>query len=209
MTQTAYARAVDLFEALVTAPERDAHTTPARLIQSAGLPASTGYRHVAALEADGLLRRDESGTYLPGLSAIRTGLRGFGLGRLAPLAQPTLLQLRQMTQHTAFLAVLQDMDVHMGPHSLGRETRLTRLSPRYSFDVIPDLTLGAVSALDLRAFEDGIPRRTATLMVPVEATSRQIVTLGLVLNPSRGSNPDHHRALLQVHARVADALQDR
>ncbi|MEM1078065.1 MAG: hypothetical protein AAGI09_06005 [Pseudomonadota bacterium] len=208
MTQTAYARAVDLFEALVTPPDRAAHATPAGLIQSAGLPASTGYRHVAALEADGLLRRDESGTYLPGLSAIRTGLRGFGLGRLAPLAQPTLLQLRQMTQHTAFLAVLQDMEVHMGPHSLGRETRLTRLSPRYSFDVIPDLNLGTVSALDLRTFEEGMPRRTATLMVPVDTTASLIVTLGLVLNPSRGDNPDLHRALLQVHDRVAEALRD-
>ena len=70
------------------APENAVHATPAQLIQSAGLPSSTGYRHVAALEAEGLLRRDATGVYLSGLSAIRTGLAGYGLGHLAPLSQP-------------------------------------------------------------------------------------------------------------------------
>ncbi len=94
MTQTAYTRAVEMFEALVSSAEAATHATPARLIQSAGLTASSGYRHVAALEAEGMVRRDAAGTYLRGLSAIRTGLRGFGIGRLAPIAQPVLLQLR-------------------------------------------------------------------------------------------------------------------
>lgn len=206
MKQTSYDRAIEAFEALVKAPERGAHTTPARLIQTAGLPASSGYRHVAALEAEGLLRRDTSGTYLPGLSAIRIGLRGYGFGRLAPLAQPILLQLRQTTQHTAFLAVVEDMDVRMGPHSMGRETRKTRLLPTYSFEAIPDLSASAVAEVGLRYFEDRIPRRLATLMVAVDSSPTSIAALGLVLNPSRGSSPTLTQALEQACNQATDAL---
>ena len=150
MTQTAYARAVEKFEALVSGAEAATHETPAQLIQFAGLSASTGYRHIAALEAEGLVRRDAAGTYLTGLTAIRTGLRGFGMGRLAPIAQPVLLQLRQATRHTAFLAVVQGMDLLIGPHSLGRETGNVRLGRVYGFEAVPEVVQGEARELGLQ-----------------------------------------------------------
>ena len=205
MTHSAYHRAVDMFEALLNAPKNDIHETPASLIQAAGLPTTTGYRHVATLEAEGLLRRDENGAYLSGPSAIRLGLRAYGLGRLSPLVQPILLQLKQVSQHTSFLAVIQDMDLSMGPHSLGRETRGTRLLQRYSFDAIPDLTIGKVSPVGLRSFEDGMVRRMATLMVPIQETSAHVVVLGLALNPTRGPDDRLSDALLQAFRQFADA----
>jgi len=206
MTQNAYDRAVATFEALVNAPRQGAHAAPARLIQSAGLPASSGYRHVAALEAEGFLRRDTTGTYLPGFAGLRIGLQGYGLGRLAPLAQPILLQLRQLTQHSAFMAVVQDMEVYMGPHYLGRETRNTRLVRHYSFETIPDLDTSAVSEIGLRYVNGGIARRLGVLMVALDSTPSSIMTIGLVINPSRGPSDTLIEALDQAHAQIARAL---
>ncbi len=207
MTQTAYARADETFEALVSGAETAAYETPAQLIQSAGLSASTGYRHVAALEAEGLVRRDAAGTYFTGLTAIRTGLRGFGMGRLAPIAQPVLLQLRQATQHTAFLAIVQDMDLLIGPHSLGRETRNARLERVYGFEAIPELAKGEAREMGLRYFDDGIARRISTLMTPIDSTPSMVVALGLVLNPSRVTPDALSQALVQAHDQIATALE--
>ena len=207
MTQTAYMRAVKMFEALMSEAEAETHATPAKFIQAAGLSASTGYRHVAALEAEGLVRRDAAGTYLAGLTAIRTGLRGFGVGRLAPIAEPVLLQLRQATQHTAFLAIVQDMDLLVGPHSLGRETRTTKLERRYGFEAIPDLVPGEARETGLRYFDDGIARRISALMTPIDSTASSVVVLGLVLNPGRGVKEVLSRALLQAQDQIAAAVE--
>lgn len=209
MTTNAYSRAVDAFEALITAPQKALHTTPASLFNAVGIPSSSGYRHVATLEAEGLLRRDVGGGYLSGLTALRTGFHGFGLGRLAPMAQPILMQLRQSTQHTAFVAVVEDMELTMGPHSIGRESQKSEISRTYSFDAIPDFNLGSVTEVALRSFGDGIARRTNVLVVPVMTTERFIVLLGLVLNPRRGVSQSLESTLLhaseQILATKADA----
>ena len=205
MRQTAYTRAVEMFEAFVTAPEQTAHATPASLIQSAGASASTGYRHVAALEAEGLLRRDTTGTYLTGLVAIRTGLKGYGLGRIAPLVQPILMQLRQATQHTAYLAVVQDMDLQMGPHSLGRETRGIRLRREYSFETIPDMEIGKTTQVGLLTRNSDIARRVSTLMVPVYSSISSIVVIGLIVNSARDISQDLTTSLYQACTQIRSA----
>ncbi|WP_136440708.1 hypothetical protein [Pacificoceanicola onchidii] len=208
MKDNAYTRAVDSFEALIAAPQQALHATPAGLFNAAGIPASSGYRHVAALEAEGLLRRDAGGGYLPGLTALRTGFHGFGLGRLAPMAQPILVQLRQSTQHTAFVAVVEDMDLTMGPHSIGRESQKTQISHNYSFDAIPDFTLGAVSEVALRSVSEGIARRTAALVVPVMSTERFIVLVGLLLNPRRSVPQNLEGALAHAAEQIVASGAD-
>jgi len=203
MTQSAYARAIDVFEALLNAPALEAQDTPARLIRAAGLPASSGYRHTATLEAEGMLRRDAQGCYLPGMSAIRVGLQGFGIGRLAPLVQPILLQLRQNTQLTSFLAMAQDLDLHMGPHSIGRETRGTALQRSYGFETIPEFEIGEVAEIGLRWFEGRVARRTNVALIPVESTATSIAVIGLVLNATRGATDLQTRALRQAYGQIA------
>ncbi|KIC47212.1 hypothetical protein RA28_05930 [Ruegeria sp. ANG-S4] len=204
MTHSAYARAVDAFEALISAPGRDALASPAGLIRAAGVPASSGYRHTATLEAEGMLRRDAHGHYLPGMSAIRVGLQGFGLGRLAPLVQPILLQLRQSTQLTSFLAVAQDMELHMGPYTIGRETRGMTVQPSYGFESIPDLVIGDVSEVGLRWFEGSVARRTTVALIPVESSTSSIALIGLVLNATRGASDLHIRALQQAFGQTKE-----
>ena len=202
MTHSAYARAVEAFDALITAPEREAFDSPAGLIRAAGLPASSGYRHTAALEAEGMLRRDAQGHYLTGMSAIRVGLRGFGMGRLAPLVQPILLQLRQSTQLTSFLAVAQDMELRMGPHTVGRETRGMSLQPAYGFETVPDLVIGQVSEVGLRWFDGPVARRTNVAVIPVESSTRSIALIGFVLIATRGASDLQVRALRQAYEQV-------
>lgn len=206
MTVTAYARSVELFEALMQAPTSEPHETPASLIQAANIPATSGYRHVAALEAEGFLRRDPSGTYLPGSSAIRTGFSGFGLGSFSPLAQPILLQLRQATQHTAFLAMVQDLDLHMGPYTLGRETRNIRLQPKYGFETIPDLTSSAPFECTLRSQEDRVIRRTSALMAPIATSQDTMVVLGLILNAGWGASDHMHPPLKSACSQITTAI---
>lgn len=209
MTQTAYARAVDVFEALVTSPGRQAHSSPAGLIRAADVPASSGYRHTATLEAEGMLRRDGQGNYLTGMSAVRVGLQGFGVGRLAPLVQPILLQLRQSTQLTSFLAIAQDMELNMGPHSIGRETRGTRLQRTYGFETIPDLAIGQVTEVGLRCFEGQVARRTNVALIPVESSASCIALIGLVVNSTRGATDLQIRALDQAYRQIAEtAVRD-
>lgn len=204
MTHSAYARAVDVFEALMKTPGRDAFASPAGLIRAAGVPASSGYRHTATLEAEGMLRRDAQGHYLPGMSAIRVGLRGFGIGRMAPLVQPILIQLRQSTQLTSFLAVAQDMEMHMGPHTVGRETRGIPVQPTYGFETIPDLVIGEVSEVGLRWFEGSVARRTSVALIPVESSTSNIALIGLVLNATRGASDVHIRALQQAFGQIKE-----
>ncbi|MEM1130258.1 MAG: hypothetical protein AAGH83_07020 [Pseudomonadota bacterium] len=189
MTDNAYTRSVQTFEALLAAPASVGHATPAALIKSAALPASSGYRHVATLEAEGFLRRDVNGAYLIGPAAIRTGMRAHCAGRFAPAVQPILLQLRQATQATAFLAFSQDMTLKIGPHSIGRDARRVPLQEVYDFESVPEFALETVSEVALRAFQDGIPRRTRALLTPVEVTSDTILHLGLLPGIHRG-DPD-------------------
>ncbi|WP_170424027.1 helix-turn-helix domain-containing protein [Ruegeria arenilitoris] len=204
MTHSAYVRAVDAFEALIKAPGRDAFASPAGLIRAAGLPASSGYRHTAVLEAEGMLRRDAQGHYLPGMSTIRVGLQGFGFGRMAPLVQPILLQLRQRTQLTSFLAIAQDMELRMGPHTVGRETRAIPVQPSYSFETIPDLVIGDVSEVVLRWFERTVARRTSVALIPVESSTSNIALIGLVLNATRGASDAQIQALQQAYGQIKE-----
>ena len=208
MTTSPYSRSVELFDTLMQAPRSASHDTPASLIQAANIPSTTGYRHVAALEAEGFLRRDPTGVYLRGAAAIRTGFNGFGLGKVSPLAQPILLRLRQATQHTAFLAIVRDLDLHLGPYSVGRETRGLELQPVYGFETIPDLTKAEPTVTTLRSQDGQIIRRTSALLSPVSETQDAFAVLGLLLNPG-WERSDHLPPLLSSACeQITDALEE-
>lgn len=208
MMETAYSRAVDLFERLVEAPGMASHDTPADLIRAAAVSLSSGYRHVAALEAEGFLRRDPAGTYLTGASALRIGFSGFGLGNIAPLAQPVLLRLRQATQHTAFLGIVKDLDLYMGPYSSGRETRSVLPQPVYGFETIPDLTLGQTTETTLRSQAGQVVRRTGALVASVTSTTDTLIILGVLLQPGRGATDQLSQTLTNACAHILETLEE-
>ena len=89
MTTSPYSRSVELFDTLMQAPRSASHDTPASLIQAANIPSTTGYRHVAALEAEGFLRRDPTGVYLRGAGRYyEPGLTVLDLAKCRPLHNP-------------------------------------------------------------------------------------------------------------------------
>lgn len=185
MTGETYAMAVRNFEALIAQPRSGRHTTPATLIRAAGLPPSSGYRHVATLEAEGLLRRDRDGTYLPGLSAVRTGLRAFGFGAIAPIAEPIITQLRQATRHTAFLGICDGVGLFVGPYSIGPQTRHHQMQPRYRLEQGSDPFAEKPLETSLRYDDAGIARRVAGIVAPLIVRGEETIVLGLLLDGHR------------------------
>lgn len=203
MSATPYDKAVAGFEALLKASSVAAHSKPVRLIEDSGQHLTSGYRHTAALEAEGFLRRDETGVYLQGTAASRTSLSAFGLGRLAPVLPPVLRRLREATQHTAFCAMLSDIDVHIGPHSEGRATRQIRLRPHYRLE--RPRTLQKSPPTDIGLVPDGpeSANRVHTLMIPIHDSAPYTAVLGFVLNPARAPDASVSEALEQASRRIS------
>ena len=185
MSGETYSSAVDSFEALMTAALGDRHSTPASLIRAAGLPVSSGYRHVATLEAEGFLRRDRSSTYLPGHGALRTGLFAHGAGYLAPVAEAIVTQLQQATHHSAFFSLRHELTLHVGPYAQGRNSRLHRVQPRYVIESLPDLGDGPPQETGLLYLDGGIARRAPVLIVALSAPQVGHAMLGLILGGTR------------------------
>lgn len=185
MSGETYSGAVDSFEALLTAALEERHTTPASLIRAAGLPVSSGYRHVATLEAEGFLRRDRSSSYLPGPVALRTGLFAHGAGYLAPVAEAIVTQLGQATHHTAFFGLRSELTLHVGPYAQGRNSRLHRVQPRYVIENLPDLGDGRPQETGLLYLDGGIARRAPVLIVALRAPQVTNPILGLILGGNR------------------------
>ena len=195
MSGETYSGAVDSFEALMTAALEDLHSTPASLIRAAGLPVSSGYRHVATLEAEGFLRRDRSSTYLPGNGALRTGLFALGAGYLAPVAEPIVTQLWQSTHHSVFFGLRHELTLHVGPYVQGRNSRLHRVQPRYVIESLPYLGDGPPQETGLLYLDGGIARRAPVLMVALSAPQVKNTVLGLILG---GTSSDTGRLALAL-----------
>ncbi|MEM6373048.1 MAG: hypothetical protein AAF727_09765 [Pseudomonadota bacterium] len=202
MTGTPYDKAVAGFEALLEASSAAVHAKPMRLIQDSGQHLTTGYRHTAALEAEGFLRRDESGVYLQGTAALRTALSAFGFGRIAPVLPPVLRRLRQATQHTAFCSLTDGNDLFLGPYSQGRATKQIRLSARYRLEQPSSLlqTTPIETVLTPLGLETGT--RVHTIIIPILENSEFTATIGFVLNPARMPDPNLSDALLQAAKQI-------
>ncbi|WP_187432250.1 hypothetical protein ROLI_000220 [Roseobacter fucihabitans] len=202
MTGTAYDRAVAAFEEIIGAPSQGAYPTPAKLIKQTGQHLTTGYRNTAALEAEQFLRRDASGVYLQGLTGIRTGLNAFGMGRLAPVMVPVLLRIREATQQTSFLAIIDGTSVHTGPYAVGRNTKRTRLDARYRLEKPQDATDNTPQEVPLLADGPDGSRRIHTLMVTVVINHTYQAVFGLKLNPSQPPEPFLAQELAQAAATI-------
>ncbi|MEM1362967.1 MAG: hypothetical protein AAGF94_14840 [Pseudomonadota bacterium] len=203
MSETPYDKAVASFEALLDASSRVSHAKPVRLIKESGQNMTTGYRHTAALEADGFLRRDESGVYLRGTAALRTSLSAFGFGRLAPVIEPVLRRLKDGTQHTSFLAIIEESDVCVGPYFQGRATRHIKLAATYRIEISRALSIGDASEVTLVPVGSETGARLNTLMTPVASRALYTAVLGFALTPARLPDRSLFQALSQAAEQIA------
>jgi len=206
MTHSAYRRAVDMFEKLSEVPVAQACKTPTAISNTVGLPKSSGYRSISALEADGFLRRDENGVYVRGPAAIQTGLSACCSGRIAPIAQPILIQLRQSTLHSAFLAHYNDFTLSIGPHSIGRESLQAKVERSYQFEGFPELAQGQIIETTLRPVESDVARRTGALIAPVSTDPTTILVIGLLLSATRYVAPHMSDALQSACLQLQSAI---
>lgn len=203
MSAGAYDRAVEGFEALLEASAHATHAKPVRLIEDSGHHLTSGYRHTAALEAEGFLRRDEGGVYLQGAAAQRIALSGFGFGRLAPVIPLVLRRLREETQITAFFALHTRIDVFMGPHSLGRASRHITLERQYRHDMPRDLLENEPIETLLAPCTGEAGHRIQTLIIPIARRAEITAVLGFAMTPGRAPNPALKQALTQAARQIA------
>ncbi|WP_299141151.1 helix-turn-helix domain-containing protein [uncultured Tateyamaria sp.] len=170
MSRGPYTRAIAAFEGLLTPPQDTHIDTPAALIRAAGLPSSTGYRHLTTLEGAGLLSRDKAGAYVIGPAALRIGLSAQGVGHLAVLAPPILLRLRETTGRTAFLALTGADHLNICTFSTGREARHAAPARTYRMSLDHHSMAGDVTTAYLTDTTSVPERLIHALLCPVPGT---------------------------------------
>lgn len=100
----------------------------ADLIEASGLKRTTVFRILSALDAEGIIKKTESGEYRLGHELIRLGGRAIRSNRLRSVARPHLETLVRNQKESATIDVLIDDDgtpksmvieEHLGQHLLG------------------------------------------------------------------------------------------
>ncbi|WP_299627927.1 hypothetical protein [uncultured Tateyamaria sp.] len=196
MADTPYSRSVAAFEALVCAVQDQHFSTPAALVRQSGLPTSSGYRHLTAVEGDGLLARDRSGAYVVGPTALRIGLSAFGVGQLAVLAPPILLRLREVTGRTVFLAVRSGNNFTICAFSLGRTKRDPAPSRVFTLSQHPNTATGHPLDVFLAEADANPARFHRALLCPVPGTD--VAYLGLFTGPDQDGDTQLSAHLMEV-----------
>lgn len=201
MSHDTYMRAIAAFDALVSPPQHKRIASPAALIQDAGLPRSTGYRHLTSLEGAGLLSRDKTGAYVIGPAAVRIGLSARGVGRLAVLAPPILLRLREGTGRTVFLALAEGARLDICTLSTGRETRA--FVPARSYHISPDQHAAGPEVADVYLRDASNPAGKVQHALLCSVPGTQVARIGMF----SGSNADETEHLRQQLKRSADLFR--
>lgn len=200
-----YAHAVDRFEALCNSVISDRAETPRQLVLNAGIPKSSGYRALNALEKNGFLSRDSKGDYLRGDVAWQVGLAAWGFGRGLNAVLPLVRYLRAQTRRTACLCVVNEGRFHIGPFSLAQgRGHIRPPSASMSFWAEPE-------APDLLELESSAGRLSA-IWAPTTSSKAACVAGFAILTrdvpPARRiAFVTHVRAVAQM-ARAARALEE-
>ncbi|MET1416084.1 hypothetical protein ABVF61_27700 [Roseibium sp. HPY-6] len=201
-TDTPYDKAIDIFEGLVEQPLQKIVSGPLPLARTVGLATTSGYRAVAIAESEGLLSRSTGGAYLRGPSALATGLSALGFGEFALVAEPVLIQLRQSTRLTAFLAVLSDGTCATGPFSSGRGISFITPQRHYSVLMPPAFDPDGLAEISLAHQFEAVAAQRAVISCVSERRSKRCI-VGVLLPGTREVTGNELRSEL---AKAADLL---
>lgn len=94
-------RALDLLAAVCDGGA----STLSECARRSGLPASTALRLLRTLELRGFVRRDEDGSFVPGIRALQVGALALSRHSLVRLAQPGLQRIVAATRESAYLTM--------------------------------------------------------------------------------------------------------
>lgn len=117
----------------------------AGLVEASGLPRATAHRLAVALEAHGLVRRDQRGRFVPGLRLVGLGRAASTSLRLPDLALPALEALRERTGESVQL-YLRDGDRRVCVVSLESPHGLRTIVPLGASFALPDGSAGRILA---------------------------------------------------------------
>lgn len=119
----------------------------AGLVEASDLPRATAHRLAVALEAHGLIRRDQQGRFAPGLRLVSLGRAASASLRLPELAQPALETLRDRTGESVQLYV-RDGDRRICVVSLESPHGLRTIVPLGASFALPEGSAGRILAGD-------------------------------------------------------------
>jgi len=196
-----YDKALDVFEKLLDEPLQKVLSGPLPLARAVGLATTSGYRAAAIAESEGLLSRSTEGDYLRGPSTRTIGLSALGFGEFALVAEPVLIQLRQATRLTAFLAVAGNSQCMIGPHSRGRGLTFAVPQAQYHLPSLPVWDDERLAEISLSNRHEAVAAQRAAIAAVSEREDRQCI-VGVLL-------PGLHEAAtddLRAHLRKASDL---
>lgn len=168
---------LDKSAALLRALQATAPSTLAELQTASGLPRATAHRLLSALEAHGMVRRDNSGGFTLGVGLISLGRAAAAAFPLAERARPVLTELRDETGESVQLFVRERE---------GRRCVLSLQSPHGLRWIVPEgalLPLDVGSAghvLEARAGDDG-------WIESIEERERGVVSVSARVTDASGS----------------------
>jgi len=115
-----YDKVVNQFIQVLTQPLEKVHQSPRSLGRACGIPASTSYRVIKALEKSNYLKRDSSGLFVKGPATLSLALSACGYGDLATVAFPVLERLRREAGATALLGYQDKADFYITAFSFAQ-----------------------------------------------------------------------------------------
>lgn len=207
-----YDKAVLQFINLMSEPVFDQHVTPRALSIACDIAPSSGYRAIRSLEVSGFLRRDMSGVYQRGQTALKVGLSAFGAGFLNPFVTPVLDRLRRDQQATAFLAFRQDATWIIAAFSFGRGRGFVLPAINRPYAITGQRPVQGVDVFSLvegTIAPENTPRLAAyALPLPLHLGTPYVPYIGCLAHQSDldAGMPDT-RHVTEAVRRVAEALQ--
>ncbi|MBI2710329.1 MAG: IclR family transcriptional regulator [Actinobacteria bacterium] len=185
--------------------------TLAELVDATGLSRATAHRLAVALEAHGLVRRDDAGRFTLGLRLIGLGRRAAAGWPLAEAAAPVLAWLREQTGESVQLYV-RDGDARLCVAALDSPEELRTIVP-----IGARLPLGVGSAGRLLAGQEVAAARpwvasveerapgVASVSAPVDVGGERVVlsVSGPIDRTTRRPGPRYGPALVEAAARLS------
>lgn len=189
----------------------------AGLVEATGMPRATAHRLATALEAHGLVRRDDRGRFAPGLRLIALGRAARSALALPELARPALVELRDRTGESVQLYV-RDGDRRVCVVSLESPHGLRTIVPLGAAFPLPAGSAGRLLGGDPEAVAAGwcqtVEERepgVASVSAAVRAGESAVVAAVSVSGPidRMGASPgrDHADAVRDAAARIGATLQ--
>jgi DNA-binding IclR family transcriptional regulator len=200
-------KSMDLLRALVAGP-----LDLVGLQSAAGLPRATAHRLATALEAHGMVRRDDRGRFCLGFELVRLGRAASDAFPLAEIAAPVLTRLRDETGESVQLFV-RELDARrcvaslQSPHALQWIVPVGALLPLEAGSAGRVLTAASAPGGVMDSVEER-ERGVASVSAPVTDRAGHVVAAVSVSGPVERMGRTPRRRFGSAVSAAASALSE-